>query len=177
MTATATQWRSDYYTLGSTYPQCTVCFPSDTREAQTWWPPMRLARGCLQVQSHECSSKDFHRLIETHAGTPYLNPAGFGRPDATPCNDSMFMTVYICLAGDQLRGQEAAHVLTQLRAGQAQRVLLRQRRRGLLPLSLFSRGSCLPEAGVLRTASGEWQTRVADSCARLVWLHTTRGRL
>ena len=24
VTASATQWRSDYYTLGSTYPQCTV---------------------------------------------------------------------------------------------------------------------------------------------------------
>ena len=24
ITATATTWRSDYYTLGSTYPQCTV---------------------------------------------------------------------------------------------------------------------------------------------------------
>jgi len=28
VTATATTWRSDYYTLGSTYPQCTVGGPA-----------------------------------------------------------------------------------------------------------------------------------------------------
>jgi hypothetical protein len=42
VTATATTWRSDYYTLGSTYPQCTVGGPAGP-PARPWlyggWRP------------------------------------------------------------------------------------------------------------------------------------------
>jgi hypothetical protein len=36
MTANATVWRADYYTLGSTFSQCTVTQPADKSAGPTY---------------------------------------------------------------------------------------------------------------------------------------------
>ena len=48
ITATATTWRSDYYTLGSTYPQCTVPpYPDPVPRSQGHRPKVTLCKGAL----------------------------------------------------------------------------------------------------------------------------------
>ncbi len=111
MTATATTWRSDYYTLGSTYPQCTArshlinifnttvfknkrsahlcCDTADIAHSGLWRPCSRT----VECARHEGQAAVQERLgAAAHAGSP--------RPAALPPARQR------CLDGQRRRAQQ-----------------------------------------------------------------------